>query len=186
MLLNDWKDIDRLNHFKKLEDIRLQGIPVLDALSELERRQHLIAYLPSVIRLNGSAILQKEREDSERAFIRFFLSEDERPKRFYELEAIHGKLDPLVDVDLSPKKTAQVFVHFCEEQSTLTVNLQQSVQELKATLSDKFGLRPAKMRLFYIDQDMKEFCGPDELRYNNRKLYSYQIRDGDEFLIDSK
>ncbi|KAF8764134.1 Tubulin-specific chaperone cofactor E-like [Argiope bruennichi] len=186
MLLRDWKDIDRLNHFKRMEDIRLQGIPVLDSLSELERRQHLIAYLPSVIRLNGSAILQKEREDAERAFIRYFLSEKERPKRFYELEEIHGKLDPLVDVDLSPKKTAQVFVHFCEEQSTLTVNLQQSVQELKATLSDKFGLRPAKMRLFYIDQDMKDVCGPDELRYNNRKLYSYQIRDGDEFLVDSK
>ncbi|GFS81167.1 tubulin-specific chaperone cofactor E-like protein [Trichonephila clavipes] len=32
MLLNDWKDIDRLNHFKKLEDIRLQGIPVLDSV----------------------------------------------------------------------------------------------------------------------------------------------------------
>ncbi|XP_035205204.1 tubulin-specific chaperone cofactor E-like protein [Stegodyphus dumicola] len=30
VLLNDWKDIDRLNHFCKLEDIRLQGIPVLD------------------------------------------------------------------------------------------------------------------------------------------------------------
>ncbi|XP_015924161.1 tubulin-specific chaperone cofactor E-like protein isoform X2 [Parasteatoda tepidariorum] len=184
--LSDWKDIDKLNHFQKLEDVRLLGISVLDNLNDLERRQHLIAYLPSVIRLNGSAILQKEREDAERAFIRHFLSKNERPKRFYDLEEIHGKLDPLVDVDLSPKKTAQVFVHFCEEQSVLTVNLQQSVQELKATLSDKFGLRPARMRLFYVDQDLKNACGPDELRYNNRKLYSYQIRDGDELLLDSK
>ncbi|KAG8185616.1 hypothetical protein JTE90_026081 [Oedothorax gibbosus] len=185
-LLSDWKDIDNLNHFKKLEDVRLQGLPVLDSLSQLERRQHLIAYLPFVIRLNGSVILPKEREDAERAFIRHFLSERERPKRFYELEQIHGKLDPLVDVDLSPKKTAQVYVDFCEEKSVLTVNLQQSVQELKATLSDKFGLRPAKMRVFYIDKDLQDFVGPDELRFNNRKLYSYKVKDGDEFLVDSK
>lgn len=186
VLLNDWKDIERLNCFSKLEDIRLQGLPVLDSLNELERRQHLIAYLPSVIRLNGSAIFQKEREDAERAFIRHFLSKNERPKRFYELEDIHGKLDPLVDVDLSPKKTAEVSVEFCEEQTVLTVNLQQSVQDLKSLLSDKFGLRPTKMRLFYIDQDMKGTYGPEEMRFNNRKLYSYQIKDGDEFLVDTK
>lgn len=95
-------------------------------------------------------------------------------------------MDPLVDVDLSPKKTAQVFIDFCEEKSVLTVNLQQSVQELKATLSDKFGLRPAKMRVFYIDKDLQDFVGPDELRFNNRKLYSYKVKDGDEFLVDSK
>lgn len=108
--------------------------------------------------------------------------------RFYELEDIHGKLDPLVDVDLSPKKTAEVSVEFCEEQTVLTVNLQQSVQDLKSLLSDKFGLRPTKMRLFYIDQDMKgvDTYGPEEMRFNNRKLYSYQIKDGDEFLVDTK
>lgn len=108
--------------------------------------------------------------------------------RFYELENIHGKLDPLVDVDLSPKKTAEVSVEFCEEQTVLTVNLQQSVQELKSFLSDKFGLRPTKMRLFYIDQELKglDTYGPEEMRFNNRKLYSYQIKDGDEFLVDSK
>lgn len=97
-------------------------------------------------------------------------------------------MDPLVDVDLSPKKTAEVSVEFCEEQTVLTVNLQQSVQELKSFLSDKFGLRPTKMRLFYIDNELKglDTYGPEEMRFNNRKLYSYQIKDGDEFLVDSK
>lgn len=89
-------------------------------------------------------------------------------------------------MDLSPKKTAEVCVEFCEEQTVLTVNLQQSVQDLKSLLSDKFGLRPTKMRLFYIDQDMKGTYGPEEMRFNNRKLYSYQIKDGDEFLVDTK
>lgn len=89
-------------------------------------------------------------------------------------------------MDLSPKKTAEVSVEFCEEHTVLTVNLQQSVQDLKSLLSDKFGLRPTKMRLFYIDQDMKGTYGPEEMRFNNRKLYSYQIKDGDEFLVDTK
>lgn len=186
VLLHDWKDIEKLNCFSKLEDIRLQGLPVLDSLSDLERRQHLIAFLPSVIRLNGSAIFQKEREDAERAFLRHFLSDSERPKRFYDLEDIHGKLDPLVDVDLSPKKTAEVSVEFCEQQTPLTVNLQQSVQDFKSLLSDKFGLRPTKMRLFYIDQNLKGVYGPEEMRFNTRKLYSYLVRDGDQFLLDTK
>lgn len=185
-LIKDWTDIDRLNSFHKLEDVRLQGIPVLEELNELERRQHLIAYLPCVTRLNGSDITPKEREDSERAFIRHYLSKNNRPKRFYDLEEIHGKLDPLVDVDLSPKKTAQMDIHFCEEQFPLTINLQQTVQDLKTMLSARFGLRPAKIRVFYVDQDMKGYCGPDELRFNSRKLYTYNIRDGDEFLVDTK
>lgn len=29
-LLSDWTDIDRLNSFSKLEDVRLQGLPVLE------------------------------------------------------------------------------------------------------------------------------------------------------------
>lgn len=91
-------------------------------------------------------------------------------------------------MDLSPKKTAEVSVEFCEEHTVLTVNLQQSVQDLKSLLSDKFGLRPTKMRLFYIDHDMKDMdtYGPEEMRFNNRKLYSYQIKDGDEFIVDTK
>lgn len=28
--LSDWKDIDKLNHFQKLEDVRLLGLPLLD------------------------------------------------------------------------------------------------------------------------------------------------------------
>lgn len=30
VLLHDWRDIERLNCFSKLEDIRLQGLPVVD------------------------------------------------------------------------------------------------------------------------------------------------------------
>lgn len=108
--------------------------------------------------------------------------------RFYELEDIHGKLYPLANVDLTPKTTAEVFVEFCEEQSVLTVNLRQSVQDLKSLLSDKFGLRPTKIRLFYIDHEMKDrdTYGPEEMRFNNRKLYSYQVKDGDQFVVDTK
>ena len=63
----------------------------------------LIARLPNVQILNGGdKIPDNEREDAERAFIRFYMDEEEKPKRYHELVEIHGRLDPLVNVDMEP------------------------------------------------------------------------------------
>lgn len=183
--LKEWKDIERLNSFPKLDDVRLQGVPVLEGLSEKERRQHLIARLPCVKILNGSAITEKEREDAERAFIRFHLDKEDRPQRFYELEAIHGKLDPLVNIDLSPKKTACVHIRYQEYHETRVINLQHSVHDLKVQFSEICNISPTKMRVFYIDKELVGH-GPEELRFNTKKLYTYMIQDGDEFLVVKK
>ena len=82
----------------------------------------------------GDKIGPVEREDAERAFIRccstqrspsqiiicrHFLDtpEDERPLRFEELVAVHGLLDPLVNVDLTPEKVCQHIVDRIKLQS---------------------------------------------------------------------
>lgn len=39
------------------------------------------------------------------------------------------------------------------------------------------------MRLFYVDQDMQS---PEEMRFPNKQLYSYNISNGDEIIVDSK
>lgn len=187
--LKDWTDVERLNAFPMLEDIRILGISVLEGLSEKERRQHLIARLPCAKRLNGSPVTAKEREDAERSFIRFFLDKEDRPQRVYELEAIHGKLNPLVNIDLSPKKTARVSIRYHEQNETCitrVINLHHSVHDLKVQFGQICKLPPTKMRVFYIDQDMAGVHGPEELRYNTKKLYTYNIQDGDEFLVDRK
>lgn len=41
--LNQWDDIEKLNFFPKLEEVRLQGIPLLQAYTNAERRSLIIA-----------------------------------------------------------------------------------------------------------------------------------------------
>lgn len=184
--LKNWQDIDNLSNLMQLDDIRVLGIPILEDLAQHERRQHLIARLPNVKRLNGSIISHKEREDAERAFLRHFLNKEQRPKRFYDLEKLHGKLEPLAEIDLSPKKTAELTIHYMETEEMHVLDLQQSVQELKMQLKELCGLPVSKMKVFYVAKIYGEFGGPEELRYNSKKLYTYNMQDGDEILIVAK
>lgn len=57
--------------------------------------------------------------------------------------------------------------------------------DLKFRLEKLFGLPASKMRLYYIDQAYKDF-GPEEMKYPNKQLYSYNIATGDEILIEQK
>lgn len=111
--INTWNDIDRLANFPALRNLRVQNWPLWEKCdaTEHERRQLLIARLPHVECLNGGGkITPQEREDAERAFIRYYTREPEsdRPERFAELIGIHGKLDPLVHIDLRPEKRVRV------------------------------------------------------------------------------
>lgn len=42
------------------------------------------------------------------------------------------------------------------------------------------------MKLFYVDQDLRDHQGPEEMRYQHKRLYSYNIRNGDEIIVDRK
>ena len=91
--LHDWNDLDKLRHYPTLSDLRIKHCPVLEEYTAHERRMMLIARLPNIQILNGGdRIPDNEREDAERAFIRFYLDEDVKPKRYHELVAIHGNL----------------------------------------------------------------------------------------------
>lgn len=99
--------------FPSLKNLRVQNWPLWDKIesTEHERRQLLIARLPFVEILNGGGkIPNQEREDAERAFIRYYMErpESDRPARYNDLVAKHGKLDPLVNIDLRPEKRVKV------------------------------------------------------------------------------
>ncbi|XP_049569245.1 tubulin-specific chaperone cofactor E-like protein isoform X1 [Orcinus orca] len=83
--LRSWEDIDKLNSFPKLEEVRLLGIPLLQPYTTEERRKLVIARLPSVSKLNGSVVTDGEREDSERFFIRYYVDvpQEEVPFRLW-------------------------------------------------------------------------------------------------------
>lgn len=79
--------------FSRIHDINIrtyvyipQGCPLWESneYTEHERRQLFIARLPNVDTLNGGGkIGHDEREDAERAFIRYYMEkpESERPER---------------------------------------------------------------------------------------------------------
>ncbi|XP_075234001.1 tubulin folding cofactor E like protein mlt isoform X2 [Lycorma delicatula] len=112
--LSSWDDVDRLGKFPALENLRIRNCPLFEyplEYTEHERRQLLIARLPNIQTLNGGgAISAEEREDAERAFIRYYMDkpESDRPERYSDLVAIHGKLDPLVNIDLRPESRVKV------------------------------------------------------------------------------
>lgn len=111
--IKSWTDIDRLTKFPALKNLRVQNWPLWSKCdsTEHERRQFVIARLPNVEILNGGGRIGfEEREDAERAFIRYYMEkpESERPARYSELISKHGKIDPLVKIDLRPEKKVQV------------------------------------------------------------------------------
>lgn len=189
--INTWEDIDRLAKFPSLRNLRVQNWPLWEKCeaTEHERRQLLIARLPFLQTLNGGGtITADEREDAERAFIRYYMEhpESDIPLRYNELIAKHGKLDRLVNIDLKPEKRVKVNFTFGNNSETRLVDVYRSVIDLKSRL-EKIVKLPAKdMRLFYIDQDLKELQGPEEMKFPNKQLYSYNIRSGDEILIVQK
>ena len=68
----------------------------MDNYTAHERRMLLVARLPNISILNGGdKIPANEREDAERAFIRFYLNEEEKPARYHELVEVHGILGKL-------------------------------------------------------------------------------------------
>ena len=104
----------------------------------------------------GDKIGPVEREDAERAFIRCSLltlnttqilicrhfldtPEDERPSRFEELVAVHGLLDPLVNVDLTPEKVCK---HIGER-----IKQMQSFHYIP---DQKLGTEPTTDHLWYM------------------------------------
>ncbi|XP_052895810.1 tubulin-specific chaperone cofactor E-like protein [Anopheles moucheti] len=190
--IDSWEDIDRLADFPSLCNVRLQYWPLwarTDSTTEHERRQLLIARLPNISILNGGdTIGAVEREDAERSFIRHYLDKPdaERPRRYYELIGVHGQLDPLVNIDLRPERKVKVRFTFEDQAIERTVDVNRTVSDLKSRLERIFEVPAARMRLFYVDQDFRDLQGLEEMKYPHKVLYSYNIRSGDEIIIERK
>ncbi|XP_038548746.1 tubulin-specific chaperone cofactor E-like protein isoform X2 [Micropterus salmoides] len=213
--LNRWADIEKLNFFPKLEEVRLQGIPLLQTYTNVERRSLMIAHLPSISLLNGSVVTDSEREDAERFFIRYHLDypEEELPYRYHCLVTKYGKLEPLAEIDLRPRCRAQVEVH-CEgkvEQSEAhneDCNFCETFRCERLIDQTHHGIPHLNIRLDQTVAELKKQLttvvqlstsnmriyyidkfsafGPEEMKYNTRALHSYSIQDGDEILVVPK
>lgn len=70
--------------------------------------------------------------------------------------------------------------------SLLVTFLYRTVVDLKSRLEKIVHIPATKMRLYYVDQFLREHQGPEEMKYPNKQLYSYNISSGDEIIIDQK
>uniref|UniRef100_T1III1 Ubiquitin-like domain-containing protein n=1 Tax=Strigamia maritima TaxID=126957 RepID=T1III1_STRMM len=187
--IDSWEEIDKFRSFPSLIDLRLLGLPLLEHYNPQERRLLMIGRLPNIERLNGSRISDLEREDAERAFIRYYMQKPphEQPNRYGELIAKHGRLDPLANVDLRPKKVIQVVIQYEDKRQLRQISVQQTVGAFKCSLQEFCALPTNQIRLFYVDAEIRDFQGPEELRFCNTKmLYTLNVQDGDEFHIVKK
>jgi hypothetical protein len=136
--IESWTDIDRLSKFPALKNLRVQNWPLWSKCdsTEHERRQFVIARLPHVEILNGGGRIGfEEREDAERTFIRHFNQrpEIERPAVYQKLVAKHGKLDPLVNIDLKPEQKVQVKFTYGERSEVKYVDVHRFVGVFEAS-----------------------------------------------------
>lgn len=191
-LLSSWEDIDRLGCFPNLNHLRCHGLPLFEYPEEYtkhERRQLLIARLPNIRTLNGGGeITDDDREDAERTFIRHYMDkpESDRPERYFDLVAVHGRLDPLVNIDLSPDKKIKINIIYDTKSESRYLDVYWTVSELKKELESFANLSATKMKLYYVDQDLKMIHGPELMKFPNKQLYSYNINVGDEIIVDTK
>lgn len=69
---------------------------------------------------------------------------------------IHGKLDPLVNVDLRPEKRVKVTLTCGNNSEVRCVDVYRTVTDLKFKMEGFAGFSASKMRLFYVDQDLRD------------------------------
>ena len=71
----------------------------------------------------------------------------------------------------------------CREED---ICLRQSVKQFKQKLEEYFHITPPHMRLWYYDQEMTKIAGPEEMKFANKELFTYNVIDGDYFVVEEK
>lgn len=188
-----WEDVDNFRTFPSLQELRIRGCPLMEEYTAHERRSLLVARLPNVAVFNGGdKVPGNEREDAERAFIRFYLDEAVKPARFDELVAVHGQLEPLVNISMKPETRVKVTIADGRQPVTEEVvreeviSVYQTIAQFKAQLHQWFQIPVQNIKLYYCDQVLVKAAGPEEMKWPNKALYTYNVREGDSFIVDEK
>jgi hypothetical protein len=144
--------------------------------------------MKNITKLNGSHITANERETSERRFIRYYSQRDDKPQRYFELIEKHGNLKPLVDIEIRAPYLNQVRLVYNQITYEKEIDVRQTVQQFKKYLQDIFHVPLHRLRVFHVDDVAFNMglCGPEELKYPQRLLHTYNIHDGDQFHVDLK
>ncbi|CAF3858208.1 unnamed protein product [Rotaria magnacalcarata] len=186
--VSEWDDIIALTKLPRLIALRIHMAPLLKPYQKDERFFLLLGYMKHLTKLNGSVITANERETSERRFIRFYSQQDDKPQRYFELTEKHGNLKPLVDIKIRAPYLINVRLVHNQITHDKEIDVRQTVQQFKKYLHEMFHIPLTRIRIFYIDDVAFNMgiCGPEELKYPQRLLHTYNMHDGDQFHIDIK
>ncbi|CAF3588630.1 unnamed protein product [Rotaria socialis] len=186
--ISEWNDIIALTKLPCLHALRIYSAPLLKAYQKDERFFLLLGYMKDLKKLNGSDITASEREASERRFIRYYSQRDDKPQRYFDLIEKHGNLKPLVDIQIRAPYLMQVRLIYNQTTYDKEIDVRQTVQQFKKYLQETFQLPMNRLRVFHVDDVAFNMglAGPEELKYPQRVLHTYNIHDGDQFHVDLK
>ncbi|XP_064597374.1 uncharacterized protein LOC135463851 [Liolophura sinensis] len=190
--LSDWEHLSAINSFPSIKSLRITGISLADDLPQDDRRKLFLACLPSVKVLNGGEVSQTEREKAERHFLRHFLQKEEKPERYLELEQKHGKLTPLVEIDLTRGFQEWVTVKFVYNGTEVLedkIRVMENVGKLKTFIRQKLckKLGITRFKMWHLA------CGPfhsspgvelEELFLDSLPLSRFDVQEADEIHIE--
>ena len=66
------------------------------------------------------------------------------------------------------------------------ISVYQTVAQFKAQLNQWFNVPTQNMKLYYCDQVLVKLAGPEEMKWPNKCLYTYNVQEGDRFILDEK
>ncbi len=95
---------------------------------------------------------------------------------------MYGDLDPLVEVDMTPKSSVTVTIHSEGRTVLKTVNLRWSLRRLKEMVAEFAGRPPSMIRLYHLQ--VQDNQGMNFMRHNERSLLNYRVEDGDEIHLE--
>lgn len=93
---------------------------------------------------------------------------------------------PVDCMDDDQTKPTRLFKGEGQEVVAFDVDLRQSVRKFKSTLASLFNLSSQNLILYYIDHEMVGLMGPELIKHNQRKLWNYNVQDGDQFIVEER
>lgn len=182
--LASWEHIENLRKFASLKEVKLLGISLLSTYESDEARRLLVARLPNIVCLNGTPVTSTEREQAERHFIRKFQTSNQPPARYHELVSVHGKLDPLAEVNMDLRDDCvNVLVHITDRTPRFqSISLQKTTSQFRKHMANMLLVNVSQISLYYEDNLTMQGC--QRMIYKNRPLYRYGIKEGDEIYVD--
>jgi hypothetical protein len=87
---------------------------------------------------------------------------------------------------LAQSGLVRLFKDAGQEVVALDVDLRQSVRKFKSSIASIFGMNSQNFVLYYIDHEMVGLMGPELIKHNQKKLWNYNVQDGDQFIVEDR